>query len=90
MVQHKFDTAKLVRWIGGPHTADYRYTKKIIEIIAESVNEQTLPQLARIFTSGSPTICQATATDANLQSYIEYKNHPTIEKKLVENVQDGI
>jgi hypothetical protein len=80
MVQHKFDTAKLVRWIGGPHTADHRNTKKIIETIAKSVDQQTLTHLARIFTSGSPTICQATETDVNLQSYIDYNNHRTIEK----------
>jgi hypothetical protein len=49
-------------------------------MIAESVEQQTLTHLARIFTSGSPTICQATATNTNLQSYIEYKNHPTIGK----------
>jgi hypothetical protein len=79
MIQHRFDTANLVRWIGGRHTAQHRNTKHIIETIAESVDTDTLTNLARILTSGLPTICQASATDKNLQSYIDYGNHPTIE-----------
>ncbi|KAG7373857.1 hypothetical protein IV203_012952 [Nitzschia inconspicua] len=66
---------RLVRWIGGPHLATHRNVPRIISSLRDSVDSQTLQDLERVFTIGSPRLCQAASTEANFLSFMRYGNH---------------
>ncbi|KAG7339164.1 hypothetical protein IV203_020107 [Nitzschia inconspicua] len=75
LIRLGMNVPRLVRWIGGPHLATHRNVPKIISTLRYSVDPQTLQDLERVFTIGSPRLCQAASTEANFLSFMRYGNH---------------
>ena len=59
LLQHGCNVEKLVRWIGGPHLATHRNTKRILAKLKPSVTPSVLAEVKRIFTYGAPKYCNA-------------------------------
>ncbi|KAG7365319.1 hypothetical protein IV203_038522 [Nitzschia inconspicua] len=75
LIQCGMNISRLVRWIGGPHLATHRDVPRILSTLQRSVDPDTLNDLERVFTVGSPRICQASSTEANFLSFFRYGNH---------------
>jgi hypothetical protein len=74
-----FDTPTVVRYIGGQHTAAHRDVPvNLAELRRANVDPGVLADLERIFTLGSPSFCNANATERNFRAFLAYDNHKTI------------
>ena len=69
------DVATVVRWIGGPHTAAHISPTKILSTLKPIIDADIWTDLNRIMTQGAPALCNATATEANFQAFLQYGNH---------------
>ena len=72
--------ASLVRWMGGPHVAAHRDTEQILAKWQHVLKAETYTNLARIFRSGVPNACNAASTEENLQAFLEYGNHASLDE----------
>ena len=79
LLQQGCNVEKLVRWIGGPHLASHRNTKRILENLKPSVTPSVLAEVKRIFTYGAPKVCNAQNTEENLLKYYNYGNHSSVD-----------
>jgi hypothetical protein len=78
-----FNTPTVVRYIGGQHTAAYRDVPAILaELWRANVDPGVLANLKRNFTLGSPSFCNANATERNFRAFLAYGNHKTITEDL--------
>ena len=79
-VHYNFDTASVIRYIGGQHTAAHRDVGSIIkELRRAGLETQLVDDLERIFTYGAPAFCQAHTSEANFHAYLQYGNHKTLQ-----------
>jgi hypothetical protein len=90
------DAAALIRWIGGPHTAEHRDPAKITSYLQGKIDPELLLSLNRVYVDGSPTVCNATTTPHNFREYLRYGNHSSVrddpaktKKALVKDTQMG-
>ncbi len=73
-----FDTAAVVRWLGGVHTNGHRNSRHTLGTLAQAVDPSILHDLERIFTVGVPALCNAEATETNFKAAFRYGNHKTV------------
>ena len=84
-VHFNFDTASVIRYIGGQHTAAHRNVKKITaELRRAGIKEQLVNDLERIFTFGVPGICNAHSSEENFWAYLKYGNHKTVYEDIAQ------
>ena len=76
----KLETPTVIRWLGGPHVAAHRNVVETIKTLQGSVDPITLSHLERLFRTGSPELCNASASEKNFQQFFAYGNHKTIEQ----------
>jgi hypothetical protein len=74
------DAAALVRWIGGPHVGEHRNIPATIKFLSGKIDQHLVEDLRRIFTDGIPTVCNASASESNFQSFVAYGNHKTVSE----------
>jgi hypothetical protein len=92
-----FDTPTVVRYIGGQHTVAHRNVPAILaKLRRDNVDPDVLADLRRIFTLGSPSFCNANATERNFRAFLAYGNHKTItedipktQKALTKDIRQG-
>jgi hypothetical protein len=72
------DVADLVRWIGGTHVGAHRNVRATLAYLRGKVSPHLCDTVARIWHHGAPTICNATASDANFEAYRMYGNHASV------------
>jgi hypothetical protein len=85
-VHFNFDTASVIRYIGGQHTAAHRNVRKIIaELRRARIEEQLVNDLERIFTYGVTGICNAHSSEENFRAYLKYGNHKTVYDNIAQN-----
>ena len=89
--------ADTVRWLGGPHVADYRPHAQTLQKLRESdVDDRVVADLSRILYDGIPAQCNVSSTEKNFSAYFEYGNHSTVEdvpektyKAMVKDARKG-
>ena len=67
--------ASVIRYIGGPHIGAHRDMPTILKHLAGKIDDDIHRDLTRIFTSGSPSLCNAEFTEENFQKFVNYGNH---------------
>jgi hypothetical protein len=96
-LHYNFDTATVVRYIGGQHTAAHRDVPAILrELRRAGVDSDVLADLKRVYTQGSPAYCNASSTERNFRAFLAYGNHKTItedvpktQKALIKDIRRG-
>jgi hypothetical protein len=75
------DVARMVvQWIGGPHPNNaHLNVPKILSTLQEPVIESSIfEDVKRILTLGAPAYCNAEASEANFQEFLNYGNHESV------------
>ena len=72
------DVADLVRWVGGTHVGAHRDVQCTLTYLRGKVSPSICNTLERLWCHGAPTICNATASDANFEAYRLYGNHASV------------
>jgi hypothetical protein len=72
------DVADLVQWIGGTHVGAHRDIRATLANLRDKISPHLCNTLERIWRHGAPTICNATDSDANFNTYHLYGNHASI------------
>jgi hypothetical protein len=70
----------VVRWIGGPHTAEHRDNEAIFARLKDTCSDGNFRELVRIFTKGSPTYVNAKMSQDEYKAYREFGNHASIDE----------
>jgi hypothetical protein len=78
LIHYNFSLPALVRWIGGPHTAEHRDNDTLFARLKETCCNEDYQQLVRIFTKGSPTYVNAECKQDNYNAYRNYGNHSSV------------
>jgi hypothetical protein len=82
-----FDTPS-VGYIGGQHIAAHRDVPAIMkELRRAGVDPAVLVDLERIYTIGSPALCNAATTEKNFRAFMAYGNHKTIAEDIPKTQQ---
>jgi len=76
---YKGSAAAVVRYVGGPLVGSHRNVPKILATIKGIVPDHVYENIERLYTTGAPTYCNASSTEANLQEYRDYGNHKTVD-----------
>ena len=76
-----FDTAAVVRYIGGQHVASHRDTENILGQLKGIIDENVWNDLARLFRDGAPAYCNAESTEENFIAFYQYGNHKSTYQK---------
>jgi hypothetical protein len=72
-LHYNFDTPTVVGYIGGQHRAAHRDFPAILrELRRANVDANVLADLERVFTVGSPAVCNTEATERNFRAFMEY------------------
>ena len=74
-LHYNFDTASVIRYIGGAHTGEHRDTEAILAELEGKIDPAVWQDLARVYRSGCPAYCNAEASDENFIAYYKYGNH---------------
>ena len=72
------DVADLVRWVGGTHVGAHRDINATLGYLRGKISPHLCATLKRIWRNGAPTICNASASDANFEAYRMYGNHASV------------
>lgn len=92
-LHYNFDTASVVRYIGGPHVGAHRDTEGILTILKGAIEEEVWNDLARLFRNGAPAICNAHSTEENFLAFYRYGNHASayenVDKTMKNMVKDS-
>jgi hypothetical protein len=73
----------VVRYIGGQHIATRPDVPAILkELQWARVDPAVLTDLERIYTIGSPALCNATATEENFRAFMANGNHASISEDI--------
>ena len=72
------DIADVVRWIGGTHVGAHRDVSASLAFLRARIDSALCDTLERIWRRGSPSFCNASATEANFQAYRTYGNHASV------------
>ena len=72
------DVATMVRWIGGPHVNEHLNVPAILALLKPIVDPDIYDDVKRIYTFGAPAFCNASATEANFQAFLQYGNHQSV------------
>ena len=89
VLHYNGDIPSVVRFMGGPHVNAHIDVPNLISNLRTIVDPQTLSDLNRILTFGSPAKLNATNTEKNFQAYLAYGNHksasdnPALMRKLI-------
>jgi hypothetical protein len=92
-----FDTPLVMRYIGGQHIAAHRHVPAIMkELRRAGVDPAVFAGLERIYTVGSPALCNAATSEKNFRAFMAYGNHKTIaedvpktQQALVKDIRPG-
>ena len=72
------DVATVVRWIGGPHTAEQINAETTLAKLKDVIAPDIWEDLRRILVSGAPAFCNAEASEENFQAFRAYGNHASV------------
>ena len=79
---YKGSAASVVRYVGGPLIGDHRDIPQILNNIRGIVPDHIFKSVQRVYTIGAPAYCVATSTEDNLNDFLEYGNHKTIDEDI--------
>ena len=91
------DIATVVRYIGGPHVNAHIDAANVLAKLKPIVTTDVFDDVQRILTTGAPAYCNAEASQANFDAYLQYGNHKSarenpkvFEKTIIKQSKRGL
>ena len=91
------DMATVVRFIGGPHVNAQIDVPLVLSKLKPVLTADVFEDVQRILVTGAPAKCNAEATNANFQAYLQYGNHKSadqnpavFEKTIIKQSKRGL
>ena len=72
------DVARMVRWIRGPHVNAHLDVPKILATLQPVIDSSIYEDVKSILTLGARAYCNADASEANFQEFLNYGNHKSV------------